>query len=365
MKCIDIGTLQALIDGELDIALKKSVESHLELCSSCRDTLEELRKADDFVFGKINGYKQYMEELPETGIKPFRIAETGEVPSAKRKRIYPFFMKHRKLAAVICLSLMVTVGATVQPVRAFISEALNIFRVENIRGIHFSMKDIEEIERKLSQREGFIDIDSIGKIEMTGMEDRVISMDELKNLEDIEILLPKSNAGKIEEIRTVEPGKINFTLNVESMNGILEMLDARHLLPESIDGRTFTVSFAREVDIRYSVDGKIYSIIQMKAPEIGVPADVDADALYNSMVELPIIPENIRRQLKSTKDWRNTLYYPVVEGETETVDIHGSEGFVMGDDANTVILWSRGGVIYSVIGPGEKQAVVELARSLE
>ena len=87
--------------------------------------------------------------------------------------------------------------------------------------------------------------------------------------------------------------------------------------PAEVDGKTFRIDFSRQVMLSYNIEGKKnIGLTEIKAPEISVPQGVDVDALYASLVELPVLPENMQKQLKSIKDWKSTLYIPVMEKDT-------------------------------------------------
>ena len=180
MKCIDPGTIQALIDGELDISVKKEVEKHITGCEECCKAYDNLKKSDDFAFGKLTNYRQFCEENYKPDSRECNEKKPDTSVFTMRKEVKGFMFKYKKIAAAVCIAASITLCATVQPVRAFISEALSIFRVENVKGFNVSYADMQEIRQKLEQKEREIDIDNIGKIVREGFETRKVPMDVIK-----------------------------------------------------------------------------------------------------------------------------------------------------------------------------------------
>lgn len=373
MKCIDSGTLQAYIDGELDISLKKDVERHISSCEKCTKAYENLKKYDDFAFAKLTSYRQFCEEnyIPDIREKSAANADNSgynpENPDLTvpimRKGVTGFMFKYRKVAAAVCIAAVITTCATVQPVRAFISDALSIFRVENVKGFKVSYADMEELRRKLAQKEEEIDIESIGKIQREGFGTQKVSGDEARAEAGFPVLLPQ-DAEDI-GINAMEPGRISFTMKINNVNEALKSFGAQRLLPENLDGKTFTADFAYQVNYSYNKDGNNYYVTQTRSPELAVPADVNVDEIYDCLTELPLLPEDMQRQLKSIKDWKNTVYLPVVDAEPQEVDVNGAKGFIAGKkDGGWMLAWYSDETIYSIESSAAKDDILGLARSM-
>lgn len=373
MKCPGNEILQTYIDGELDIGIKKEVEGHLLTCAKCSDALNVLKENDDFVFNKLSGYKRFWDELPAPAAAAPKPGQP-EKPIPLHEKGVPYFMtllsKYKKIAASACALVLVTTCVTVQPIRAAISDALSIFRVENVKGITVTMEDLYQIRDKLKQKNSELNLDNIGKIKRSGGEQKRISNEEALNLPDFHVSFPSQLADVRPDIMTMEPATMEFTLNVANLNEILKSLGAKKTLPESADGKTLRINFPRQVVLKYTNGDKSYTVTQTKSPELQVPEEVNVDEIYNSMIELPILPEDIQRQLKSIKDWKNTLYIPVIDKQTEEVDINGVKGFLYTQEnprTNTVqswLVWYTNGVATGIQGNMDKDEAITLARSM-
>ncbi len=366
MKCPENDVFQAYIDGELEIGFRKKLEAHLAECDKCRSRLAILKENDDFIFDKLQGYSKHFEECQvPTSMSP---VASNQNNNRNHKGVFQHMFKHRKIIAAACATLLITACITVQPVKAAIANALSIFRVENIKGITVTLKDLQEIQGKLANGQGEINLEQMGNIKLQGGERRTSSMEEVKNLSDIHVVFPAALSDVIPRISVVEPTSIDFTLNVQKVNQIMKSFGATKLLPDSIDGKTFNAAFASQVGIQYDMDGKyILSITETKSPQLTVPEGVDVDEVYNAVVEMPILPENIQSQLKSIKDWKNTVYIPVIESEMTEVDINGTKGYMSLDKAGerSWLVWYNEGVIYNMSGYVSSNELLDIARSMK
>jgi hypothetical protein len=279
-------------------------------------------------------------------------------------------LKSRKFVTAACAVLLVTACITVEPVKAAITSALSIFRVENVKGITITLADMQEIQNKLSSGQGEISLDKMGSIKMEGGQKRTSSQEDVKKLSDIAVTFPSALSGTTPTINVVEPRSVDFTLNAKNVNEIMKTYGASKLLPDNIDGKTFKIDFTSIVSINYPINGKSIEIIQTKSPQITVPEGVNVDEVYSAVVEMPIIPQNLQSQLKSIKDWKNTLYIPVVESKATEVDINGAKGYIATDKNNsestpkTQVIWFNKGIIYSVSGEIDSNEILNIARSM-
>lgn len=370
MKCPDMGTLQAYIDGEMDIISKKDIEGHLSSCPKCRDAYNELKNNDDFAFSKINSYRQFFVEELSVRTTPESNKKIDQNKRVFLRGAYRFMTNYRKIAAVAGIALAITACVTVQPVRSAIASTLSIFRVENVKSINISLKDLQEIQKKIEMKQKDIKIDNFGEIKMEGGKKKPASIEDVKKVTDFKVLFPTELKETEPNIEIVEPSLVNFKLNVDNVNSILKTFDANTLLPKSVDGKTFSAKFSSQVFMNYKKENKQLAVVQLKSPEIIVPDDVNVDDIYNSIVGLPILPKDLQAQLKSIKDWKNTLYFPVINNDREEISINGAKGYVSSgklpieNTERSSVIWYDNGVIYAINGNISKDEIIKLAKSM-
>jgi hypothetical protein len=390
MKCPSAGILQSMLDGELDIGLKKQTEQHLQQCPACKCSYDALKGNDDLVFTGIQPYREYFES--ENG-EPFarkifgKPASIGVFPSYVNSALpgnrnsmkgwnimLNWIKKNHKLAAAACLILVLLVSVTVQPIRAAISNALTIFRVEKIKGITFTMEDIQKIQDQINQKNPNISMDQLGSMKMTGGENKQISLSEAAVPGDFQLMVPQNLTGSEPSVTQVDPARVEFTLKVNAVNELMKSFGASKLLPDSIDGKTVAVNMARQVEMIWQTGQSAVYLTETAKPSLEVPSDVDVDQIHDALLELPILPDNLKSQLKGITDWKNTLYFPIVGEVSEEVTINGRTAWIYsngtadsGDpDANlrSSLVMIVDNTICALSGDMDKAELIALAQSL-
>ncbi|WP_315112058.1 DUF4367 domain-containing protein [Clostridium intestinale] len=280
-------------------------------------------------------------------------------------------LKNKKTIALICTAILAVAIINGQTVNAAISKTLSIFRAQDLKGVTVTLDDIQQIQSKLSSGQGEINLEKMGSIKVQGGQKKVSSKEDVKNITDVIVAFPSVLDGVVPSVNVVEPTAIEFTLKAENVNEIMKSYGATKLLPANIDGKTFKVDFASQVTMNYSINNKPITIMETKSPEITVPNDVDIDAVYDAVVEMPIIPQRLQSQLKSMKDWKNTLYIPVIESEMTEVNINGAKGYMSKDYGNSeensesAVIWYDKGIIYVVSGQVDSEELLKIAKSVK
>jgi len=280
-------------------------------------------------------------------------------------------LKNKKTIALICTAILAVAIINGQTVNAAISKTLSIFRAQDLKGVTVTLDDIQQIQSKLSSGQGEINLEKMGSIKVQGGQKKVSSKEDVKNITDVIVAFPSVLDGVVPSVNVVEPTAIEFTLKAENVNEIMKSYGATKLLPANIDGKTFKVDFASQVTMNYSINNKPITIMETKSPEITVPDDVDIDAVYNAVVEMPIIPQRLQSQLKSMKDWKSTLYIPVIESEMTEVSINGAKGYMSKDYGNSeegsesAVIWYEKGIIYVVSGQVDSEELLKIAKSVK
>lgn len=374
MNCPDEGMLQAYIDKELTYDENKYIDIHLLECASCREKLRQITENNTFAMNRIKEYKKSIDSLTDIEIKPFKPEKETFLDFINRG-VELIMYKYKPAAAAIISAALIVTCVAVQPVRAAVSNALSIFRVDNVKSVNISLDEIRQIEDEIQNHKSEINMDKLGKVTTTGGQKEFLTLEKSKTITDFKPLFLPEEYNINLSINSIDPTSINFNLNVDNVNDVLKSLGAKKLLPQSLNGKTFTVNIPRELNLQYIINGRSYNIIETKTPEILAPEDVNTDEIYNSLVDLPIIPADLQRQLKSIKDWKSTMYIPFVKSSMEEVNINGNKGYATdinslnskaksSDTHNEAVLWYKDGVFYGIQGPGSKDDLIKLAEAM-
>ena len=169
-----------------------------------------------------------------------------------------------------------------------------------------------------------------------------------------------------------------FKLDVAGFNGMLESFGSTHPLPQELDGEVFVVNIPAALTADYSGPDAIgeggYLVVgQTRSPELIVPDGVDPAELRDVILNLPLLPENLRSQLAAIEDWRSTLIIPNVDGQATEVEIAGKSAVVLSDPvdgedgqqfADSGVIWNDEGVVRAVGGTMTREEALSLAESM-
>lgn len=364
MDCINKSDLQAYIDNELNKLEKEKIKSHLENCKNCRKAFNELKDNNNYVSKVLSEYRESTDRISE--LKEIPHFQYREETISKKKR-FAFIQKYKKAVIAASIVVLIATGLIVPPIRAALSEFLSIFRVENIEGINMTLEELHDIQNQIKNHVTEIDLKEMGNIKIKGGKERWISKKDAGNLTDFPVLFLVDQSFNEPKIQTTDPTTINFTLDIHKINKIFQSFAAEKLLPEDLDGRSFTIQIPRTIKLEYLIDGSYLKIFQARSPELNVPPDINVEEIYNSLIELPLLPKDLQRQLSSIKDWRNTIYIPIIKSKIKEVDINGNKGYagsVSDLNPNNMVMWQKNGIFYCIEGSYDTTHLIELAKSM-
>lgn len=383
MKCPEAGTIQAYIDGELEIGMRKDMEIHLKECGDCGKAYAALKENDDFTFGKLTSYKDHCASIQSQPAKPVFSGTSGgsgrkgQGPSLRiTKGVYEFMKNYKRYISAACAVVVLATCIAVQPVRAAISDALSIFRVDNFKGLRITPQEFSELRANLEKGQGDISLDSLGKMNVVGGQSKDVSQQEASSLAGFPVKFAESPAGSNPEIKLTEPATVSFTLDAANVNTVLRSFKAKELLPTEIDGKTFTADFGARITARYHEGTKDFNLIETTTPAFNVPEGVDADQLFKIITDVPVFPEDLKSRIKSISDWKNTLYIPLMESPDaaiEEVSLNGITAYVYtgaenAEDpakAESGIVWMDNGVITAIASNAAKGDLIAFAEELK
>jgi len=373
--CYEEGMLQAYIDRELPGRKRWEIEAHIERCGACRERLALLQDANEAASARLAELSKQLHDNPvSTEAAWVRLTQDERIAAqARRRGVFEMLQGRLKTVLVpVAAVAVLAIALSLAPVRGIAADFLNIFRVQNVEVITISPGDMDELRKLGEEGRGMVDIENLGKIETSGHTPPAqVSFKAAKDAVDFELKQPGGMDGYSAPSFTLQKGfSTSFTLDVDKANEIFKSFGAAELLPKALDGERFTAKMPTVVMANYSKNsGGMVSIGQARSPEFILPAGVDADAVRDVLLSLPVLPENIRRQLMAIKDWRNTLIIPNIDGSAQEVKVGSEDGVFVtpapehayGDSA---LIWQKDGVIYMVSGQLDLVAAQEIAASM-
>lgn len=374
MRCPDEGSWQAYLDNEVSLLERQEFAEHAVHCQHCQETIKELSEMEDWTSKYLTNYQRALDlEMSYRVSQPNKLqVKNKEV----KKRLGGYLMtsKFKRWTAVAASVLVMTGMLSFSPVQEALADFLSIFRVQKIETVKISPAEMEQMARAIETKVGEVDLQQFGKMEVVQKPSKVDTtlakaQGELPFTVKQPAYLPEGYT-QPEKVFLSKEGKAELQLNVSQVNNLLKSLGAKTLLPESLDGKTFSIAVPAGVRINFNKEAghNGFTLTQFATPEVVVPPGVDVKDLRAALLDLPILPDDFRKQLASIEDWQNTMIVPDTgEGQMEKLSIAGNEAIFTqygNENSYSNLVWVDNGVIFNINGRLAKDEAVKVAQSL-
>lgn len=368
MKCEDIGFIQAYLDGELNRDERKRYIQHLDQCKACQKTLEEVSKLNQWeqviLDDEFANFSQDIDidvdkawETFEQNIQIHKTEETNSEEIKKKGRWENMKKSSKRWIAATAAAAVVCVSLTVPEVRAGASNLLSIFRVKDVQLVQLTDSDLREMEGWISNmEEGEKSIKGIGKI---GIKDNGSKKDahfqSEQQAREAGYDVPKVPNGYRVTNVDVNPSFImQFELDTEKANKLLKQLQSNTQFESALNGKQFSITVPESVRTQIEVEGNrtssAFSYNVIDAPKISVPEGVDVAELQKTVLELPIIPGNVKTQLAGIQDWTHTLPIPYIAKDAKATEtkVQGVKAVLYSAEYENVLIWEKDGKLHMI-----------------
>lgn len=370
--CYDSGILQAYLDLEVRDSDREEISEHLANCASCREKMQQLIETQQFTDELL---LPYFSSLPSQN----QDEAWAHLQKAlgKRKGVLYMLKKYRVASVAAAVVLAVSLSLSFAPVRAMASDLLSIFRVNNFQTVTINPNDLSQIQKAMREGAGKVKLGDLGQVTMkkTGASSGV-TLAEAKESVDFPLLLPLPlpKGYALKGIQRMAGSTLDFTLDTHKTNDVLKSFGASTLLPDAINGKTFTATIPVVISASYNgPENHNLVITQTRGPQLTAPT-ADVNSIRDAILALPFLPDNLRQQLASVNDWQHTFVIPNLNGSTQPVTVAGSQGVFITAPQGTkeaatsirnALLWQKDGVIYAIDGNFTLEQGLDLANSLK
>jgi len=381
--------LQEYLDQELSESELHKAEEHLNDCSQCRDSLAEIRTRANANHSRLDVLKP--ADAPVDGavlLAKFTSRQTQT--SARKWKWKPAWAAAFAIAALV-------VGLNFRPVRAWATEFLSLFRVQQIAVIRIDPANLQNLEDDL------FGSDSDRRIEQLFSDDAhvvkhgqpliVSSSNEAARLAGFGIrfpgVLPTSS-----QIRVHPAMDVSFSIDVERLQGILDDAGRGNIrIPENLDGEMIRINIPSSVtatfgkcpdlqkastenrtDMRREDFLECKILAQVPSPTVVAPPTLDIAQLGMEMLKLFGLSDEEARKFSESIDWTSTLVVPMPVDhrmQFSEVDVNGVKGnlFISRELHGRKIpaynlLWIRDGILYALMGQGTEVEAIAIANSM-
>jgi hypothetical protein len=364
--------LRAFIDQELSEKQADQVKEHLRRCPNCTQHLVELQTRAKTVNNQLDRLAPTARELP-------RSSQTAYHQFSKvRKEIPPTMFTKRPFWTVLGVVAVLVIAFSFTPVRAWASNLLSLFRVQQITVVSFDPQAARQGRDNLANSE-----DTIRQLFKDNLE--VVDQGDVQKLSDPDDaakatgFLPRTPAVNEKPQFFVKPGmQAKFTIDQPTLQSLIDAAGIDIQIPEGMDGQVVTLDVPAALVTVYGgceVDEQsdmlpagCTALAQLPSPSLSAPEGLDVPKMGEAMLQFLGYSPAEARSMSERIDWTTTLILPIPQGEGITYQDVTADGvpatfLTQRDSDQYVLIWVKGGMLYALQGNGtlaDAQALANL-----
>jgi hypothetical protein len=375
------GQLRAYQDGNLGDV--RALE-HIAGCTTCQQRAEQIG-------ARAASVEQLLASLAPTDAEaplPARAAQSRLEKRylQKEQTMWQKISCSQQRPAWVALTaiLVLAVAFSFPGVRAAADSFLGLFRVQQIEAVRVGI-NLDEMPERMSTYFQLLD-QKLGDdvdVQTEGDFREVADAAEASAATGYTVRLPEG-VQKPRRIVFQPAGRVTIWIKRQLWQELIDGMGYDYTLPESVDGKTITVSVPDTVTTYYGdcaleeadleeiseYEQTCIILTQMPIPSIDAPPDVDISKIGQIYLQAFGMSAEDAAAAAEKIDWASTLVIPVPEGGSYAeISVDDVDGIAFKDQrslqTNYTLMWLRGGMFYAVTGRGVFAEGIEIVNSLE
>ena len=383
---IDEGKLRAYLDYALPpeeaAQVKKQLSDSPEALAALNRLSQERHKLEPYLDGLSPPPGEQSDS--EAAWRRFQTQISAQPNPAKtfstKERMSLMFnqatlKRYQPVLIGLIVIMIVAVALSFAPVRAMAGNLLKMFRVQTVRIVPIDKENAEALRNNPNLEQLVNQLEPQLKVIDKAEPQKVDSVEKAADLvgfrvAEITALPPEVGSPSI----TVHQEKtIQLQLNKELLEAIFKAAEIPIELPDSINNEPIIVTQPNTVGQKwYKEDKSILEFVQMTAPAVQYPDDLDLNALGMAGLQLLGMSQEEATNLAGSIDWANTLVLPVPRESdvtTAEVSINGNQGFLFthtaAEEPKAAVIWTKDGMTYFINGNYSPDQMLAMAVSVK
>jgi len=394
------GQLRAALDGELNQAELE----HLTGCALCQSRQKEIESQIHFAADKLSFLSSATNDSrlssntalrSDSGQAWFRFNQQRitQKETSMFKKLFATPLVRYGIPALLVLTMVFAFPSA----RAFASELLNLFRIQQVAVIPVDFTGMESLNGAVSNDISQLISDSITMTKKPGDPVDATDANQASQLTGFSVRVPQNLTPS--RISVMTGSDFSLTVDRTKAQALLDEAGRSDLvLPEAIDGAKISVSIPNSVSVDFGTcpppsskgeaeremqremttsgsPGRAYSdciiLAELPSPSVSAPASVDVAQLAQIALEFSGMTSEQAAAFTDTVDWTSTLVVPIPKNAAsyEQIAVDGVTGTLIqrpSDDApHFLLIWVKDGIIYAIGGLGSNsQQAIQIANSL-
>jgi anti-sigma factor RsiW len=379
MTCPNDGTLRAALDGALNAAEQKAVESHWEGCAECGGRRAELHRLGEQVDAQLTALDSGMPPAPaRVALAQFRqhaagLEEKSILGRWRALRLHPGWSGAVGALAVAAVFLAFPAA------RSWAQGLLNQLRIERVAVLSFDPAAVPELEGRTAKAMAALFSDQVVTDVDPGEPVEVKDAAEAGKRTGfgVHTLTGFAQAPKV-SVRGAAAYRL--TLDQDKLQALLDETGRKDIvLPRAVDGATLAVRVPAGVISTYGNcpdREECVVLVEGPSPQLDVPPELNIQELAEAAMQFGGMSADAARSFAQTVDWQSTLVVPIPRdsASAETVEVDGvsatlirTSGFGRRhhDAKGFSLIWVKGGIVHGIFGHGTAEAALALAKRLD
>lgn len=387
------GQLSAYLDEELDPASLRTINAHLETCSTCQEKLEAIQARRH----QMQTHLQVLGPNVEPSARAAAVAraklQTRIQNQEEGKMINKIFARrYRKAWATAGVVAILALALAFPPVRAIANSFLGLFRVQQFSVVQINPGDLPEQLGSSSQLESMLSTNV--NVEELGEPQEVASVEEAQALSGINVRLP-TYLEDAPDLRVTPGAHVSFDIDMAHVNAVLAEIGRGDIqLPAALDGAQVSIDISNGVTAQYgdcsfdveNVDRsgedpdnprvprlpECTTLLQSTSPVVEAPPGLDIARIGEAFLQVLGMSPDEAAQFSKNIDWTTTFVIPIPQYGTSYQDVvvDGVDGTFIRQDLQRspdqyMLLWVKDDIVYALTGPGSMRTALKIAESLE
>ncbi len=272
----------------------------------------------------------------------------------------------------VAATLLILIALPVTNVLA--NQFLALFRVQQLQPV--------TIDSQESMQALLTTLQSIGDLQPqhqnTSDNHQNLTQAEAEKIVGYHVLLPghlPTGVSNVQKITVISSNLITYTFNMSKAKAYLAKNGQSSIaIPAQLDGASYTIATAANVNIRYSSctqnkehcqQGTPFVINEIASPSIQSNGNASITQLRDFLLSLPNLSASTHELLRHIDEKTGTLPVPIPpESSSEQVTIHGTSGWLLKSKNVSAVIWEAQGIMYRVVlGTNDKTQLLDAVNS--
>jgi hypothetical protein len=322
--------------------------------------------------GETNMNDQFLHALRERARPEFAAAllkrlhdQDAAIAANARRRLWV------RAGASVGLAAAVVLIAVVPTLRASAQAFFDLFRVTSVEAVPVDVTRLEQLSQA-----GLDLRDLIGQhVRVTGPPDPPMTFSAPEDA-------GQAIGAAVHEPQAIPSDLTRMSVQVGGGYTAEVVADGRRLadvlqalgitdisVPDGLDGQTAVIHVPPMLRVEYGNGDRTLTFLQSQSPEVAAPVSLDLARLGEIALRIAGLDARHAHSLAQEIDWRSTFVIPVPAASAifRDVDVRGQRGVLIestGSKLTRTLAWTRGGIVYGLVGNVEVQAFFVAAESV-